>query len=42
MDRKEVNKTLDEYWEECPAYIIDWIRDNSWNMTSYLVQLNKI
>lgn len=32
---------LDTIWHESPAYVINWIRENSKSIQDYLVKLNK-
>ena len=32
---------LDAIWKECPAYMIDWIRNNADEIKWYLIRLNK-
>ena len=40
-DRATVYDELEQIWKDSPAYLIDWLREHSWEMTSYLLELQK-
>ena len=39
--REETNKVLEEIFEESPAYLIDWLRENDMRIVYYISNLNK-
>lgn len=42
MNKTEAEQRLNEIWSNSPAYVIDWIRDNSVLIRRHLIDCNKL
>jgi hypothetical protein len=41
-NREKIMKKLDKIWEDSPAYMIDWFRDNVDDIIGHIKRINEL